>query len=96
MATVVNLRSGSVFTKGFIGFSWTTLFFGILVPLFRGDWKWFLIMVIAMIVTCGLSNILFWFIYNRIYTKNLILEKGFVPADDHSRQLLMQSGMILP
>lgn len=27
-----------------VGFSWTMLFFGIFVPLFRSDWKWFFIL----------------------------------------------------
>ena len=28
-----------------IGFSWSAFFFGAFVPLFRGDWKWFLIIL---------------------------------------------------
>ena len=34
-----------------IGFSWTVFFFGSLVPLFRGDLKWFFIMLIASPLT---------------------------------------------
>ena len=58
------------------GFSWTMLFFGIFVPLYRGDWKWFLIMLIANIFTYGLASIVFAFIYNKIYINDL-LEKGY-------------------
>ena len=58
------------------GFSWTTLFFGIFVSLCRGDWKWFLIMLIANIFTYGLASIVFAFIYNKIYINDL-LEKGY-------------------
>ena len=58
------------------GFSWTMLFFGIFVPLYRGDWKWFLIILIANIFTYGWSSVVFAFIYNKIYINDL-LEKGY-------------------
>ena len=58
------------------GFSWTMLFFGIFVPLYRGDWKWFLIILIANIFTYGLASVVFAFIYNKIYINDL-LEKGY-------------------
>ena len=58
------------------GFSWTMLFFGIFVPLYRGDWKWFLIILIANLFTYGLASVAFAFIYNKIYIDDL-LEKGY-------------------
>ena len=55
-----------------VGFSWTTLFFGCLVPLFRGDWKWFLIMIIADSFTCGIARLIFIFKYNKFYISDLL------------------------
>lgn len=68
MATEVRLKheaSGMV-EKAVIGFSWTTLFFGIFVPLIRGDWKWVFIGLAITFCTMGiLSSISFdivvWF-----------------------------------
>ena len=54
------------------GFSWTMLFFGIFVPLYRGDWKWFLIILIANLFTYGLASVAFAFIYNKIYIDDLL------------------------
>ena len=53
------------------GVSWTYFFFGSLVPLFRGDWKWFLITLIAAPVTFGISHIVFFIKYNDWYINDL-------------------------
>ena len=58
------------------GFSWTMLFFFFFFPLYRGDWKWFLIILIANIFTYGWASVVFAFIYNKIYINDL-LEKGY-------------------
>lgn len=94
MASTVNLRKGDLVTKGFIGFSWTTCFFGFFVPFFRGDWRGLVILFIADLCTAGIANIVFCFIYNKMYTRNLIENKGYSPADEYSRQLLIQAGII--
>jgi len=59
-----------------IGFSWTVLLFNFLPPLFRSDWKWAIIMFIIALLTWGLSAVLFAFIYNKLYLKDLI-QAGF-------------------
>jgi len=76
-----------------LGFSWTTLFFGAFVPLIRGDLKWFIIFFIIAIITGGLAWFIIPFLYNKIYIKGL-LEKGFVPADDLTKNILVQKGYI--
>lgn len=90
----VNLKNQNGMIKQCkVGFSWTTLFFGLFVPLFRGDWKWFLIFIIASCLTFCISNIVFCFIYNKIYI-NSLLEKGYAPASEADRAILVQKGFL--
>lgn len=94
MAVEINLKKGNLVKKGFVGYSWTTFFFGPFVPLFRGDWLWALIMLALGIVTYGLSSVILGFIYNKIYT-NKLLEDGWEPIDEISKNILVNKGMII-
>lgn len=95
MATTVHLKNADGVVKtGIVGFSWTTLFFGLFVPLLRGDMKWFFIMLIFGILTLGLVQIIFCFIYNKKYTEALI-DKGFYPVDESSKITLQKYGLVV-
>lgn len=84
-----------------IGWSWTTFFFGFFPALFRGDWKWGLIIALIQIITgtftWGISvsivSIIFAIIYNKIYINDL-LKQGYRPTDQTSADLLRQRGFI--
>lgn len=86
MAKVIQLKhSATGLTKdGFYGFSWTTLFFGPFVPLFRGDFLTFVgyltVVLLIGLITAGIGGFFCFFIwsffYNGYYTKKLI-EKGY-------------------
>jgi hypothetical protein len=66
--------------SGFYGFSWTFLFFGWFVPLFRGELLIALLHFTITVITIGLWQIIFAFLYNKQYTTRL-LEKGYVLND---------------
>lgn len=59
-----------------VGFSWTVFFFNCFPAIFRSDWKWFIIMAILTFMTLGLSTLVFIFIYNKLYIKELV-NSGF-------------------
>ncbi|WP_077306474.1 hypothetical protein [Terribacillus halophilus] len=94
-------NSGGLTKQVKVGFSWTTFFFGFLTPLFRGDLKWAIILILIEAVvgsfTFGIGSfvtgIVFSFVYNKIYIKELI-EKGYQPADQESRALLEEQDIL--
>lgn len=80
-----------------VGFSWTMFFFGVFVPLFRGDWKGFVsilgvefvltvtgAILIMPLVMLGLS-----FLYNKLYAKDLY-DKGYRGLTPEENQELVK------
>jgi len=105
MATKIQLKHPNTgFVKyGYFGFSWTTLFFGFLPALFRGDFITFIGGFISSLiigsVTVGIGflvvNLAWAFMYNKHFTKNL-LERGYVfnDTDDMNRQAAQVLGVV--
>ena len=77
-----------------VGFSWTTMFFGLFVPLIRGDIKNALIMGVLSLLTFGLSWLIFPFTYNKMYIKGL-LKQGFKGSTEQDNNILVQKGFIV-
>lgn len=89
-----------------VGFSWTEFFFGWWVPLFRGDWFWFLIQLAATVVATlpmifmyplsfgGVVVLVFSFIYNKLYAQRLIEHYHYTPVSDTDYQILLQHGIV--
>lgn len=78
------------------GFSWTTLFFGMFVPLIRGDLKWAIIMFVIHSLLAPLSmmllgipnlvaSVIFAVKYNGIFIREL-REKGYRIVDNSGFQ----------
>ncbi len=84
-----------------LGFSWTTLFFGIFPALLRKDFKWAMIMLFLSVTinlfAFGLGALLtssiFAFIYNKIYIKNL-LTNGYRPVYTTDREILIKKQLL--
>lgn len=101
MHVTLKNRSNNGFKDVKVGFSWTTFFFGFFPALFRGDWKWALIIILTGVVagsfTMGFGALIFdliWgFMYNKMYVKDLI-NKGYEPSNDGAYQILVSKGYI--
>ena len=92
---MINLKNSiGIIKQCPVGFSWTTFFFGPFVPLFRGDFKWFLILLVLAICTGGISSIILAFHYNKIYIRSFLLQ-GYIPMDDFSKNILQTLGVYI-
>lgn len=76
-----------------VGFSWTSLFFGIFVPIGRQDFKGFGFQLVLAMVTFGFSWFVVPFMYNKRYIRRLI-EKGYTPMNEQDRRFLRAKNII--
>ena len=82
MAKKVTLKNPStgLMKQGFYGYSWTYLFFGFFVPLFRGELVVGALHLLFTFFTGGLWQLIVSFLYNNQYMTRM-LEKGYVLND---------------
>jgi len=72
----IYLTNGVEIKKAPVGFSWTVFFFGGWPPLFRQDWMWGFILLLASLLTYGIAGVVCSFFYNKVYIKSLC-DKGY-------------------
>ena len=75
--------SNGLMKQGFYGFSWTYLFFGWFVPLFRGELVVAALHLLFTIVTFGFWQVIVCFLYNKQFMTRMI-EKGYELKDDEN------------
>jgi uncharacterized membrane protein len=94
MATAILKHTDSGLTKEVpVGISITVILLGFIIPLIRGDIKGAIIGVIFAFFMWIPGNIIFAIIYNKMYIKDL-LEKGYRPASETDRTILMSKGIV--
>jgi hypothetical protein len=82
MATKVLIKhpQSGLIKDGYFGFSWSYLFFGWFVPLFRGELGTAALHLLFTMFTFGMWQLILPFLYNKQYMTRM-LEKGYVLAD---------------
>ena len=66
-----------------VGFSWTSLFFGFVVPAFRQDWWVAIVTMLLTVVFMAVVNVVMAVAYNRWFVSRM-LRQGFVITGFHS------------
>ncbi len=75
--------SNGLMKQGFYGFSWTYLFFGWFVPLFRGELGVAALHLLFTVVTFGFWQLIVAFLYNKQFMTR-VLEKGYELNDEEN------------
>ncbi|MCF8531699.1 MAG: hypothetical protein K9G48_01735 [Reyranella sp.] len=83
-AVLIKHRPSGLIRKGYYGFSWTYLFFGWFVPVFRGELGVGALHLLFSIVTFGLWQFIVCFLYNRQFMTRM-LTNGWILADSEAR-----------
>jgi hypothetical protein len=83
---LIKHTESSLVKKGYYGFSWTYLFFGWFVPLFRGELSVAALHLLFMVVTCGLWQIIFAFLYNKQYMTRKLTHGWVLAGTDAENQ----------
>lgn len=76
MAKTVSIKhkESGMMKTGLYGFSWTYLFFGWFVPLFRGELGVGALHLLFSVVTFGLWQLVACFIYNKQYMTRMLTD----------------------
>jgi hypothetical protein len=88
MATLVHVKhTSSGLTKpGYYGFSWTYLFFGWLVPIFRGELGIAALHLLFTAFTLGIWQLIACFIYNKQYMHRMVTSGWEIVGSDEEIQ----------
>lgn len=88
MATSVRIRhrESGLIRKGMYGFSWTYLFFGWFVPLFRGEIGIAALHFLFTFLSFGLFQIIMAFLYNRQYMTRMLTNGWELADNDYENQ----------
>ena len=88
MATPIGIlhKKSGMMKTGYYGFSWTFLFFGFCVPLFRGEMIPALVHFAAGIITFGLWQLVGAFIYNKQYMTRMLTDGWVLAGSDDEVQ----------
>ena len=70
----ITLTNGYDLKRVPLGFSWTTVFFGFFVPLYRQAWATALLWPVFVAMTFGIGAFIAPFVYNKIYAKSLFAQ----------------------
>ena len=94
MASKINIRhkEGGIIKTGFYGFSWTYLFFGFFVPLFRGELGVGALHLLFTLVTGGLWQLIVCFLYNKQYMTRM-LTRGWILDGSDSEKTMASSAL---
>ena len=82
MSVKFQLKKDAYIKKGAVGFSYTTYFWEFFVPIFRGDGKGFLMLLIARILLLSPRYLINYFFRNFIFNPNSLLTKILTPLLD--------------
>ena len=82
MSVKFQLKKNAYIKKGAVGFSYTTYFWGFFVPIFRGDGKGLLMLLIARILLLSPGYLINYFFRNFIFNPNSLLTKILTPLLD--------------
>jgi len=84
MATSIHLKhtSSGLTKSGYYGFSWTYLFFGWFVPLFRGELGVAALHLLFSVCSLGIWQLIACFIYNKQYIQRQLTEGWELAGSD--------------
>ena len=89
MSVKFQLKKDAYIKKGAVGFSYTTYFWEFFVPIFRGDGKGFLMLLIARILLLGPGYLIKYFFRNFIFNPNSLLTKILTPLLDINKYIVI-------
>lgn len=86
-SVAVTHKDSGMKKKGYVGFSWTYLLFGWLVPIFRGEIGIGALHFLLTVFTFGFTQLVFAFLYNKQNLSRMLLAGWVLDVNDPNFEL---------